>query len=320
MNDERIVIEISVKNNIVSINKIINCFNWFDAKEVKFGIGTNGKYKKYDTKYLNLVANELIQDKVNIEFLAGKESFRCLRNYSSQDVVLLSCTIDYLRYQSKKKKIARDIEKIMETIGIVTCVYSLEDSFWQNNTDISNYELKGKEMKNIPTRESEIFEGELEVDVDKLPGHDKLIDGLWYGAAWQMWFSSLYFKYVDQKAINEFKNCYVNETVSNNCIHIQLYEDIKDYDKKENRERQWEFKRSIAFDEVVEAANERFYKQESDPTTEILTGTFKHGGTRKIVTYLSENDNITSKKVATKFEELEYNSTGKLLYRGIIEI
>ena len=320
MKDECVSIKISVKNDIELIDEFFKKLDWIEPKEIKMRTITNGKYKKNIKLYSSQIKKELLQNQTTIVFEAGEESIDGIRNDENSNNFLLSATLMLSTFQEKEKEIYAFIESIMKSIGIVASISSLEDIFWQNNTSINMYDYLGKSLNNIPLRESMIFTGRKEVDVDKLPGHYKLIDGLWYGATWQMWFSSLYFEYVDQKAINEFKNCYVNECVSNNCIHIQLYEDIKDYDKKENRERQWEFKRSIAFNEVVEAAEERYSKQESDPTTEILTGTFEHGGTRKIVTYLSKNEKIVSKKVATKFEELEYDSTGKLLYRGIIEV
>lgn len=209
----------------------------------------------------------------------------------------------------------------MKDIGVVAKISSLDDYFWQNNKNVDMYQYLKKDIGyNVPLIDSKRFAGKKEVDIEKMPGYEKQVGGIWYGAVWQMWFNKPYYKYVDKTAIESFNDCFINEKLNNDCIHIQLYEHMEDYEKPENRRRQWAFKDAIGFEDVIRKAQEDFEQQENNPMAEINLGKFEHGGVKEMRTYLTEKDEITPRSFAEKVEITEYNEKGKIVYREVVSM
>ena len=66
-----------------------------------------------------------------------------------------------------------------------------------------------------------------------------------------MWFGKEYYQYISKEKLQSFTNCYENCELENEVTRITLYENMWDYAKTENREIQWDFRRSVGMDEVA---------------------------------------------------------------------
>lgn len=153
------------------------------------------------------------------------------------------------------------------------------------------------------------------VDIEFNPGHSHRPNGIWFGSCWMMWYGKEYSKYIPMEVLANFKNCYENKIISNNCIRITLYENPWDYDKKENRDIQWDFRRSVGVDEVARAleSNDK-YNTDIDAAIEIIEGIFEHGGIRLIKYYYDSDGKLIEKSKAIEEKTYELGDKGELLW------
>ncbi|MNG10616.1 hypothetical protein D3C84_940960 [compost metagenome] len=67
-----------------------------------------------------------------------------------------------------------------------------------------------------------------------------------------MWYGEEYFQYVDKVKLATFKNCDETRNLSGSAIRIRLYNDPLEYNKEENRRRQWAFREYVGIDDAAE--------------------------------------------------------------------
>lgn len=110
----------------------------------------------------------------------------------------------------------------------------------------------------IKTYKNPRFEGgerdEFLIDLESMPTHQHLIqtgDKLWFGACTEMYFSEIYYKYIPKNKWNQFQNCLMNKTLDSGLRKIQLYKDFDEFEKIENRKKQWNFRNELNIDEVA---------------------------------------------------------------------
>ena len=116
--------------------------------------------------------------------------------------------------------------------------------------------------------------------------------------------------------------CYENIVLDNDVTRITLYENISDYAKNENREKQIKFRKALKIDETAEKmkqAEEEEMKSNADPEVNIQEGSFEHGGVRLIHTYLKDGE-IAHRSVADSVEERELDEDGKEVFKVIKEL
>ncbi|GLC30956.1 hypothetical protein [Clostridium omnivorum] len=296
----------------------INSMCYFEPTEMISKKMTSGKVKKFNhKKFYEAIKEEIensdrasmmIKDKINTISI-NKGSIR-------NDIATISCNLSYDIYEINKCNIMELVDEyIKEYEGIVAYACSLEDMFWQNNENIVMYDIKGKSKEELHTKKSDIFPDDVIVDTEFNPGHSHIVDGIWFGACWRMWYGKEYSKYIPMDIFSNFKNCYENRLYSNDFIRITLYENLWEYDKKENRDRQWEFRKSVGVDELVSILeNNDTISFDIDAAIEITAGVFEHGGIRLIKHYYNDKGELIVKSQAIEVKTYELGVEGQLLW------
>lgn len=320
---DRITIDVIVNKEKVSKQDIMQWLsftNFFNPTDMRCRKLTKGKFRKYNKKkfYENL-ENELMETNNSIEICDGSNNnIWIYKNHNNGKNMLLSCLLEKNIFEKNMNSIYLTIEQfIIQNKGILAYACLLSDLAWQNNESIDDYIRKGKSLKDVKIKKSDIFEDEDIIDIEYNPGHYHVINGMHFGSFWKMWFGEEYFQYVPKELLKNFKNCYENKQLSENSFRITLYEDPWDFDKKENRERQWSFRKHTSIDEVAERLEEAAKNQPVDDGNtkiEIFEGEYEHGGIRICKYYYNEKDELIEKSKASKIVTYELGKSGEIVW------
>lgn len=315
---ERITIRLCIRNNLEYVRSWMMQMKLFTPTNMRFQHYKKGKTIEYNE---NVFVSEIEKETINVFYDVlvknNSNSIGCFMNVNSDTIAILSAVLEYDIFLEFEEKIYTLISEIMNQTGVVARIASLEDNYWQNNIDLDAYKLRNKSLKGIPITSHPIFKTEKAVDVEKLPGYEAQIGNIWFGAGWKMWFNDFYYQFISEEGIEKFNNCYQNQKVLDSCRCVTLYKNILEYDKKENRKRQWEFKRAINFIEVVRNLKATGITTSDNPHMEISNGKFEHGGIKLFKIYLDENDKCISKDKAVKTKVLEYATNGQMIWSAI---
>ena len=155
-------------------------------------------------------------------------------------------------------------------------------------------------------------------DFYKYPGK-RFSNGL--GAFYRMWFGKGAYELLDKDTLRNFP-CYENIILDNDVTRITLYENILDYDLKENRDKQMAFRKALNIEKIaakLKQEEEHDKKQNIDPEINIKEGNFEHGGVRLIQTYLKDGE-IVHRSEADSVEERELDEKGKEVFSIIKDL
>ncbi|MFS0556072.1 hypothetical protein [Brevibacillus sp. 179-C9.3 HS] len=189
------------------------------------------------------------------------------------------------------------------------------DNFWQNNTHLDQYEKYNKITGNIKIKPQVILKNKQIVDIVCLPGHSHLVNDLWFGSNWRMWFGQKYFQYIPKDILLNFKDGYESIELSNGGVRVTLYDNFWEYDKPENREIQWSFRRHVGMDEVAhQLLNETIEIENPDPAIEVITDNLQDGGIREITYYYNDKKEAVSRSKATARYSYELNKSGEIVW------
>lgn len=193
------------------------------------------------------------------------------------------------------------------------------DTAIQNQRFIHMLEWMGENPDDYPKCKGKIEE--YEIDTPRNPGYRVAARGFMLAAFYRMWFGRDAYELFDKDALRSFP-CYENIVLENDVTRITLYENILDYKKKENRDKQWEFRKKLHLDEIAS----RIKKEEEiernrmmNPLMDIIQGSFEHGGVRLIRTYLKDGENVKRAEADT-VEESELDEKGNVLFRVTKEL
>ncbi len=268
---------------------------------------TNGKYHKYNEKrFWCGLDDELKEQKILIELSADTNYISISQNAWNKDYLYLTFV---LGNEISDSNFEEDFQEYILENAIVAYSSSFEDSVQQSAKSVTYYEMKDLSLDGVKLKDSKT------VDIEYNPGHMHYVNGLMFGSCYRMWFGKEFYQYISKEKLQSFSNCYENIELENEVTRITLYENLWDFAKPENREIQWDFRRSVGMDEVAHALEEEFSKKKvTDPEVEIKTGSFPHGGIRLIHQYFDGNGNITHKSKAKIVKSAEYSADGKILF------
>jgi len=319
--EEIVLIDLFIHNDSAMIKKWFEEMKLFVPKQMVGSLLTKGNYKKYNEKtFFANVEKEFTKEKFNISYHEENNSISATRNRNSKDISIISAGLEVDLYKDHEEEITFLINNIMEKNGVVGRIVHYDDNFWQNNMDKNYYNLHNKSLDGIPLRKLPKHQNKVIVDIQKMPGYEEVVNNIWFGAAWKMWFASPYYEYIPEETLANFTDCYKNEKLPSDCICITLYENVNDYDEPENRELQWKFKKAVDFDNVVDAARKAKKYKSAGPETEIKEGNFSHGGVKLFRVYLDINGHNVPKSKATKVRVIEYDKSGKVVWSEVREI
>ncbi|MFS1514418.1 hypothetical protein VQL36_18610 [Chengkuizengella sp. SCS-71B] len=314
---ENILFEIMMSNQEVSTMNLKKWFNnlvYFDPKKMMVPNIGGGKVRKYvpQTFYEAL-------DKIT-----GKDIFSIMldgdRNYFTFTKGPFLCSISfrlngeiYLKDQNIILENLDDLFKSHQSVVAYMC--TSKDDFLQNNTDIDLYISKGKSLEDVRLKQHDVLKKRQVIDIEFNPGHSHLIRDVWFGSCWRMWFGEQYFQYIPKEVLLNFKGGYETTELETGLIRITLYEDMWEYDKVENREIQWQFRRQVGMDEVAHLLKDKRVKIENlNPAIEILTENLQHGGIRGVTYYINENKEVVPKSEATRRYSYEVDERGNVIW------
>lgn len=317
--DEKTNVKFSiyVGNQFVTVDNIKNWFEgmlFFQPTEMRGKFLAKGTVK-YDSKKLFNSIEGILRENSNFNIRVSNDSnsFSFWKHESNSSII---CTVNGSIYSEIKNVLLEKINVFfMAYGGIVAFVCSSEDDFWQNLTDLDYYKIHGRSTEGVHTTKREISNDTLVVDVEYNPGHSHFVNDLWFGSCCLMWFGEEYFRYVPKEVLKSYKDCYKNKELENGSIRIFLYDNIFDYDKPENRERQWVFRRRVGIDEIAHQLMNTPYSMENvNPSIELDTGNFEHGGIKRIKYYLNKDGGVVPKSRAVEYKLYELDNDGKLIW------
>lgn len=170
----------------------------------------------------------------------------------SNAISFFSFKIEENIFLENKIDILSTINKQFQKLdGIVGHAYLLKDNLLQNSTNPDTYIRNNKSLDGIRLIPSPNMKDQLIIDVEQFPGHFHLVNDLWFGSDWKMWFGKQYFQYISRDVLVSFDDCHENSELADGIISITLYKDILDYDNFESRSRHWAFRKYTGIDEVA---------------------------------------------------------------------
>ena len=307
------------KINKEDVMEWLSISEYFQPKEMKCKRLTKGKYYKYSKKkFYENREQELLEAYCSIKICDDNNDIWIYKNRTNRNNIILTCTLDKKIFNDNKNYIFTMIDHfITQNKVIFSYAGVFTDLVWQNTKSINDYKLAGKSLKDIKIKKSDTFLYENVVDIEYNPGHYHIINGMYFGSFWKMWFGEEYFQYVPKELLKSFKDCYENKQLSENSFRITLYEDPWDFDKKENRERQWSFRKHTSIDEVAERLEEAAKNQpveDGNTKIEIFEGEYEHGGIRICKYYYNEKDELIEKSKASKIVTYELGKSGEIVW------
>jgi hypothetical protein len=187
-----------------------------------------------------------------------------------------------------------------------------EDFFWQSEESIHTYEAYERPHRHLEKVKDPTF-GELKIDTRGNPGRRSPYPGMWLQSCWQMWFGPAAFCCLPVTRLVDFKGAQVRR-LPGGTVFVQLYEEPFDYDVKENRRLQADFRRMSGMDEL-EARGLEAGRKAADPSFEISEGTFAKGGVRRLTEWVGNNGHPVPRSAAKRRIEVELDPAGHEISR-----
>jgi hypothetical protein len=290
---------------------------YFKPKIMRGTLLTKHKTKKFNEDiFYNNIEKELITNNI-FSLNVSDDNYNSFSISRGDFYSSIEGTYTYDIFKLYKNKILKDIDEIFQQYGGVTAFSSSgEDFFWQNHQSIDHYKRENKSMDHLHFKNSPLFEDELIVDIEHNPGHAHLVQEIWFTSCWTMWYGKKFFEHIPKEILTNFRDRYENKELKDGSIRIQLYENIWDYDLPEHRHIQWKFRRQVGIDEVAHSLmDEPILDDNPNPSLEIFTGTFEHGGVRLLKYYIDGNTNeVASKLNATECHVYELDENGNVIW------
>ena len=317
--ETRKTILISCKKNI-SIQRIFNLFQiilkYKEPTQFKAKHYANKKYYKFnEKKYVEAFNKEMnVSDddiRFHLDWNGGSGSVICYK----EDIAFRI----HLELDEQDVALYNEVEKFIIENAIMAGESNSHDLNIQNQRFIHMLEWLGEDASSYPKCKGLLED--VEIDIAKNPGYMVNARGFDFAAFYRMWYGKAAYEMFDKDSLRSFA-CYENIVLDNDVTRITLYDNIFDYKKQENRNKQLEFRAYVHLDEIVNRVKqeELVERQKNlDPEINIKQGIFEHGGVRLIQTFLKDGENVR-RSLADSVEEVEMDENGKEIFRAIKEL
>jgi len=215
-------------------------------------------------KYVdNLKEIENIGKGLNIELETDEEfgpQFRIIKAGRSEAGQVLAWILPYDSFLSI------DFEFLLIDPAFV-CGFCFDHDFvfWEDTLDIGTYKFFKKPYEHLPKVRDEL--DRLVIDISKNPGRSVLLPNIWLQSAWRMYFGIKFFELVPKERIMGFKGAEKNKILGNGVIFIELFEDVFESDKDENKTRLQAFRDWIDMDGLEEKIGTAYKEKVKDSST-----------------------------------------------------
>ncbi|KZE42254.1 hypothetical protein AV540_25650 [Brevibacillus parabrevis] len=318
---DKVIFHIVFENDSLTEQCLLDAFQglvFFKATEMMGTEITGDKRKKYKESVLvSGLKKEVRISKMSV--FINDECYNTLEVYRGYFHSTLIGTLSNELFEANKDKLLNLLDDFFQNYsGISGFCCSLEDNYLQNLKDVTRYIAKGKSTDNLIIIQDPIFKNRQMIDVEYNPGHSHIVSDLWFGSCWRMWFGHQFFQYIPKDVILNFKDGYETQELTNGSVRITLYEDMCDYEKTENREIQWKFRRQVGMDEVAhQLEGQPIVVENPDPAIEIFTKDLQHGGARGITYYFNNEKEVVPKSKATESHSYEFDQYGEVIWSEV---
>ena len=297
---EKILIEIKKqKDNYKEIQEFFKFFlNYIKPDRIGIVASFTNKnyYKKFnEKKFFEEISDEKYRNKyVTIELdtddFTGAIVYNPNRMYVSMSKEI---------YMENEKDIDNFISNIFQkTSADIGFIEDMKYSFLINEEDIGRFKRKG----GVVTDDNTVMLGsQLKIDISKNPGHTKMINGLPIGVYWKMWIGHGYYKYLSQKKLSDYSNCYENVELKDGSRKIVMTETLDEFISEKTDDMKWDFREKMELKKVEEMLYN--LPEEDIPDGELLEETIisKDGKAEYTLTYFDDNMEWMEKAYATKY-------------------
>ncbi|BBM51908.1 hypothetical protein JMUB3935_0886 [Leptotrichia trevisanii] len=297
---EKILIEIKKqKDNYKEIQEFFKFFlNYIKPDRIGIVASFTNKnyYKKFnEKKFFEEISDEKYRNKyVTIELdtddFTGAIVYNPNRMYVSMSKEI---------YMENEKDIDNFISNIFQkTSADIGFIEDMKYSFLINEEDIGRFKRKG----GVVTDDNTVMLGsQLRIDISKNPGHTKTINGLPIGVYWKMWIGHGYYKYLSQKKLSDYSNCYENVELKDGSRKIVMTKTLDEFISKKTDDMKWDFREKMELKKVEKMLYN--LPEEDIPDGELLEETIisKDGKAEYTLTYFDDNMEWMEKAYATKY-------------------
>lgn len=171
----------------------------------------------------------------------------------------------------------------------------------------------------IPAPHKTINEHDKEViSIESLPGHRhemnfNHLEGLSFVSCWQMYFAPVYYKYMPKPLFDAFNQCEENIVLENGLRRITLYSNPMDFEKPENRSRQWAFRRQLGIDSIAHELTKQVNRVEPADLPVEITRKQATTGAVRVTRYVDAEGRTVPPSVAVAKEIREYDDAGTVI-------
>lgn len=297
---EKILIEIKKqKDNYKEIQEFFKFFlNYIKPDRIGIVASFTNKnyYKKFNEKrFFEEISDEKYRNKyVTIELdtddFTGAIVYNPNRMYVSMSKEI---------YMENEKDVDNFISNIFQkTSADIGFIEDMKYSFLENEEEIEEF----KELGGVLIEDRVVKIGnELKIDTSKNPGHTKMINGLPIGVYWKMWIGHDYYRYLSQKKLSEYDNCYENIELEDGSRKIVMTETLDEFISEKTDDMKWDFREKLELEKVEETLYS--LPEEDIPDGELLEETIisKDGKSEYTLTYFDDNMEWMEKAYATKY-------------------
>ena len=318
---------LSIKQDHVNVDDIINCSRSLMLFEPQ-------KFFSSQKKYSRLGKNNFWEQiRINLE---EKQTFRGsikssiyntfnrgsidIRYYSTTDIIFVKIIVYTDDYDVLKhlNSIFSDFSR--KNIILSASLRTIAEYDWNDSWDIELHRKNHQELKEIRTIKSHHDET---IDFEQFSGHTHVIEGLWFGCTYKMWFGKDYDEYIPLQKIADFRDCESNICYENGTRYITMFKSPYDFSDPSCMQKAFKFREvtdcDAAYEHWKKIVTSIDYVQ-GQVNMEIEKGTFPHGGIRLIRVYLDENNNATLKARAVKVNITERGTDGSVLYEETFDL
>ena len=289
----------SQKDNYKKIQEFFKFFlNYIKPDRIGIVASFTNKnyYKKFNEKrFFEEISDEKYRNKyVTIELdtddFTGAIVYNPNRMYASMSKEI---------YMENEKDVDNFISNIFQkTSADIGFIEDMKYSFLENEEKIEEF----KELGGVLIEDRVVKIGnELKIDTSKNPGHTKMINGLPIGVYWKMWIGHDYYRYLSQRKLSEYDNCYENIELEDGSRKIVMTETLDEFISKKTDDMKWDFREKMELKKVEEMLYN--LPEEDIPDGELLEETIisKDGKAEYTLTYFDDNMEWMEKAYATKY-------------------
>jgi hypothetical protein len=258
---------------------------------------TNKAYdKKFnEKKFFEEISNEKYKNKHVTIYLSTDDFTGSIVYDPNRMYVSMSKEI----YMENEKDVDNFISNIFQkTSADIGFIEDMKYSFLENEEEIEEF----KELGGVLIEDRVVKIGnEFRIDISKNPGHTKTINGLPVGVYWKMWIGHDHYRYLSQKKLSEYDNCYENIELEDGSRKIVMTETLDEFISEKTDDMKWDFREKMELKKVEEMLYN--LPEEDIPDGELLEETIisKDGKAEYTLTYFDDNMEWMEKAYATKY-------------------